>query len=25
MLRTTDLNILCPVCKKPDGCLVADD
>ena len=25
MLRTTDLNILCPVCEKPDGCLVADD
>ena len=25
MLRTTDLNILCPVCEKRDGCLVADD
>ena len=25
MLRTTNLNILCPVCEKPDGCLVADD
>ena len=25
MLRTIDLGILCPVCKKPDGCLIADD
>ncbi len=25
MIRTADLNILCPVCNKPDGCLVAND
>ncbi len=25
MLRTTDLKILCPICQKRDGCLVADD
>ncbi len=25
MIRTTNLNILCPVCQKKDGCLVADD
>ena len=25
MLRTQKLGILCPICKKPDGCLVAED
>ncbi len=25
MLRTQQLKILCPVCNKPDGCLIADD
>ena len=25
MLRTTDLKILCPICQKRDGCLVAED
>ncbi len=25
MIRTQQLKILCPICKKPDGCLVAED
>lgn len=25
MLRIADLKILCPICNKPDGCLVAGD
>ncbi len=25
MLRTSQLKILCPICTKPDGCLVAED
>ena len=25
MLRTQQLKILCPICNKPDGCLVAED